>query len=239
MPRIRSPRRPRPRRPNRRGKSLHPRTTAPMRAAPRCGAKTRAGPPCRAPCVRGKGRCRMHGGAAGSGAPAGNRNAYRHGFYAAAERARWRRLRLFAAECEGLLRVLGEGGGDGLAAAYVAALLGGPERGPEDGPEDGEGGRLLPHSYGAWGRPAKNHKGVTERLSKAERGLDPRRRGDDGGGERGQPSRAEGCATPDPCGPDAASRSGRVLPRSARPPTFLATQITPTKIGGHARVGTG
>ena len=32
-------------------------------AAPRCGAKTRTGCPCRSPAIRGKRRCRMHGGA--------------------------------------------------------------------------------------------------------------------------------------------------------------------------------
>jgi glucans biosynthesis protein len=53
----------------------------PMLASPRCGAKTRAGTPCRAPAVRGKARCRMHGGAAGSGAPRGNKNALKNGFY--------------------------------------------------------------------------------------------------------------------------------------------------------------
>jgi hypothetical protein len=30
--------------------------------APRCGARTRAGRPCRAPAIHGKLRCRMHGG---------------------------------------------------------------------------------------------------------------------------------------------------------------------------------
>jgi hypothetical protein len=29
---------------------------------PQCGAKTRSGPPCRAKAVKGKVRCRMHGG---------------------------------------------------------------------------------------------------------------------------------------------------------------------------------
>ena len=52
-----------------------------MLASPRCGAKTRAGTPCRAPAVRGKARCRMHGGAVGSGAPRGNKNALKNGFY--------------------------------------------------------------------------------------------------------------------------------------------------------------
>lgn len=34
----------------------------PMQRAPRCGAKTRSGAPCKAPAIRGKARCRMHGG---------------------------------------------------------------------------------------------------------------------------------------------------------------------------------
>jgi hypothetical protein len=53
-----------------------------MRQAPRCGAKTRAGTPCRSPAVRGRRRCRMHGGAKGSGGPEGKANGnYRHGRY--------------------------------------------------------------------------------------------------------------------------------------------------------------
>jgi hypothetical protein len=42
--------------------------------------------------VRGKKRCRMHGGAPGSGAPIGNQNALKHGDYtreAIAERRRF------------------------------------------------------------------------------------------------------------------------------------------------------
>ncbi len=46
-----------------------------------CGARTRNGLPCRNPPVNGKRRCRMHGGAAGSGAPKGNQNALKTGFY--------------------------------------------------------------------------------------------------------------------------------------------------------------
>lgn len=53
----------------------------PMIASPRCGAKTRKGTACRAPAVAGKRRCRMHGGAAGTGAPKGNSNALKHGLY--------------------------------------------------------------------------------------------------------------------------------------------------------------
>lgn len=46
--------------------------------APRCGARTRAGLPCMSPAVRGRRRCRMHGGTS-PGAPKGNRNAWRSG----------------------------------------------------------------------------------------------------------------------------------------------------------------
>jgi hypothetical protein len=55
--------------------------TGPMLASPRCGARTRFGSACRAPAVRGKKRCRMHGGAKGSGAPKANRNARKHGVF--------------------------------------------------------------------------------------------------------------------------------------------------------------
>jgi hypothetical protein len=50
--------------------------------APRCGAKTRAGSPCRQAAVTGRARCRMHGGAKGSGGPRGNRNGnFKHGLH--------------------------------------------------------------------------------------------------------------------------------------------------------------
>ncbi len=47
----------------------------------RCGAKTRKGGACKSPAVGGKSRCRMHGGANGSGAPPENKNALKHGLY--------------------------------------------------------------------------------------------------------------------------------------------------------------
>ena len=59
----------------------HPRNTGPMLSSRRCGAKTRSGDPCMSPAVTGKRRCRMHGGAAGSGAPRGNKNALKRGRY--------------------------------------------------------------------------------------------------------------------------------------------------------------
>lgn len=61
--------------------SNHLRITGPMLLSPRCGAKTRSGSACRSPAVRCKKRCRMHGGAAGSGAPEGNQNALKHGVF--------------------------------------------------------------------------------------------------------------------------------------------------------------
>jgi hypothetical protein len=59
----------------------HQRNTGPMLSSPRCGAMTRSGKPCNSPAVRGKKRCRMHGGAPGSGAPLGNQNALKHSVY--------------------------------------------------------------------------------------------------------------------------------------------------------------
>jgi hypothetical protein len=60
----------------------------------KCGARTRSGTPCRAPKVAGKSRCRIRGGAAGSGAPKGERNGnWRHGRFtcqAIAERSKRR-----------------------------------------------------------------------------------------------------------------------------------------------------
>lgn len=61
----------------------HPRNTGPMMNSRRCGAKTRKGTPCQSPAVTGQARCRMHGGAAGSGAPKGNQNALKHGLHTA------------------------------------------------------------------------------------------------------------------------------------------------------------
>jgi hypothetical protein len=73
----------------------HKRNTRPMLTSLRCDAKTRSGKPCRSPSVHGKRRCRMHGGALGSGAPRANKNALKHGRYtreAIAERGHIRDL---------------------------------------------------------------------------------------------------------------------------------------------------
>ena len=69
------------------------RNTAPMLSSPRCGARTRSGEPCKSPAVKGKSRCRMHGGAPGSGAPRGNKNALKHGQYTREALAVYRQVR--------------------------------------------------------------------------------------------------------------------------------------------------
>lgn len=58
-------------------------------SAPRCDAKARTNnySPCRNPAVRGRRKCRMHGGAKGSGAPRDNVNALKHGETTAKVRA--------------------------------------------------------------------------------------------------------------------------------------------------------
>lgn len=53
-----------------------------LAAAPRCLAMTRRGTTCQSPAVKGRKRCRMHGGT-NPGAPKGNQNARKHGGYSA------------------------------------------------------------------------------------------------------------------------------------------------------------
>jgi hypothetical protein len=82
----------------------HPRNTGPMLASQRCGAKTRSGKPCMAPAVGGKRRCRMHGGARGSGAPRGNKNALKHGLYTGQAIAERRLVRQLIRQSLGLIQ---------------------------------------------------------------------------------------------------------------------------------------
>ncbi len=81
----------------------HIRNTRAMAASPRCGAKTRIGVACRAPAMCGKLRCRMHGGAPGSGAPRGNRNARKHGAFTQARIAERRAMRELLGDAAKLL----------------------------------------------------------------------------------------------------------------------------------------
>ena len=70
-----------------------------LNQAPRCCAQTRRGTLCQQPAVGGRKRCRMHGGAEGSGAPEGNRNAFRHGRYSAEAIAKRRMLAALIRAC--------------------------------------------------------------------------------------------------------------------------------------------
>lgn len=63
----------------------------PMHLSIRCGAKTRAETPCKGPAMP-NGRCKFHGGLS-TGAPKGNRNAFKHGFYSAVEIEKRREVR--------------------------------------------------------------------------------------------------------------------------------------------------
>ena len=75
-----------------------------MRTSPRCGAKTRAGEACRAPAMRGKRRCRMHGGPVKSGAPRGNRNARKHGRFTRGAIGERKQIEALLGEARKLLR---------------------------------------------------------------------------------------------------------------------------------------
>jgi hypothetical protein len=84
----------------------HARNTAPMRASPRCGAKIRSGGLCRSPAVRGRKRCRMHGGAPGSGPPKGNRNARQHGLFTRDAIAERKRIQALLGEARKFLQAM-------------------------------------------------------------------------------------------------------------------------------------
>jgi glucans biosynthesis protein len=69
-------------------------------AAPRCGARTRADTPCQCPAIRGRTRCRIHGGLS-PGAPRGEANGnFKVGYWTAeaVEERRWVKemVRLYA-----------------------------------------------------------------------------------------------------------------------------------------------
>jgi hypothetical protein len=86
--------------------SDHARNTAPMLASLRCRAKTRSGGACRSPAVHGKKRCRMHGGAPGSGAPRANQNARKHGLFTGDAIAERRQIQVLLGEARKLLEAM-------------------------------------------------------------------------------------------------------------------------------------
>ena len=76
--------------------------------APRCGAKTRQGTPCRSPAMA-NGRCRMHGGkSTGPRTEAGlarSRKArYKHGRYSAEAKARRKYMKMLMMQCNAFLK---------------------------------------------------------------------------------------------------------------------------------------
>jgi glucans biosynthesis protein len=78
--------------------------------ARRCGARTRAGHPCRQAAVTGRARCRMHGGARGSGGPRGNRNGnFKHGVWTRESVESRTAIRAKIRDIRGLLRAIGPG----------------------------------------------------------------------------------------------------------------------------------
>ena len=86
------------------GMSDHARNTEAMLASRRCGAKTRSGGACRSPAVRGKKRCRLHGGAPGSGAPRRNQNARKHGLFTGEAIAERKQVHALLGEARRLLQ---------------------------------------------------------------------------------------------------------------------------------------
>jgi hypothetical protein len=64
-----------------------------LRRALRCGAKTRAGAPCECPAMRGRRRCRLHGGLSLGPPPGGRNGNFTNGSWTAAaiEERRWLR----------------------------------------------------------------------------------------------------------------------------------------------------
>ena len=65
----------------------------------KCLAKTRHGTLCQKSPVQGKKRCRMHGGAKGSGAKIGNKNALKHGHSTQEVKAHKREVKMLMKQC--------------------------------------------------------------------------------------------------------------------------------------------
>ena len=69
--------------------------------APRCGAKTRQGTPCKAPAMK-NGRCRMHGGKS-PGGPVGNQHALKHGLRTKEAIAQRKKINKLLKDCSKLI----------------------------------------------------------------------------------------------------------------------------------------
>jgi hypothetical protein len=100
--------------------------------APRCGARTRAGCPCRGPAMA-NGRCRMHGGASTGPTTEAGRARIRaartkHGGYGAQSQAALRRTDAIIADTRALLALLRQSGPTADPATLRQLLRPGPVR---------------------------------------------------------------------------------------------------------------
>jgi hypothetical protein len=78
-----------------------------LRLAPRCEATTRGGTACQRAALKGKTRCRLHGGAKGSGGPKGQRHGrYRHGQFTCEAVEERRRTRVLIAQMRAFIEDL-------------------------------------------------------------------------------------------------------------------------------------
>jgi hypothetical protein len=79
--------------------------------ARRCGARTRAGSACKQAAVTGRARCRMHGGAKGSGGPRGDRNGnFKEGLWTRESVDQRKAMRARVKEVRALLRATEKAG---------------------------------------------------------------------------------------------------------------------------------
>jgi hypothetical protein len=81
-------------------------------AAPRCGAKTRRGTPCRAPAMS-NGRCRLHGGKStgprtAEGLERCRQAHWKHGIYSAQARAERQRVSAFLKKCDEAIKEIAQ-----------------------------------------------------------------------------------------------------------------------------------
>jgi hypothetical protein len=97
--------------------AVAPRTEVPQT----CGARLRDGGRCAACPARGRKRCRIHGGAPGSGAPKGNRNALKHGGHTAATCARMKAMRDYMRASQAFTMAAGAGASRRVLRRYYAA----------------------------------------------------------------------------------------------------------------------
>ena len=79
-----------------------------LNQAPRCVARNRRGMSCQSPAMKGRARCRFHGGAEQSGGQLGNRNALKHGRYSAKVMACRRDVAALLRACRDQLGAMGD-----------------------------------------------------------------------------------------------------------------------------------